>query len=78
MFTVDVKQQIKSKSNPKSAEGPDIEPGNLALEADALRLRYGARQAKTNLLPLPVIEYSWISKLIDDYYDRTDYCNQGQ
>ena len=19
----------------------------------------------------------WISELIDDYYDRTDYCNQG-
>ena len=21
---------------------------------------------------------SWISELIDDYYDRTDYCNEGQ
>ena len=21
---------------------------------------------------------SWINELTDDYYDRTDYCNQGQ
>ena len=21
---------------------------------------------------------SWISRVIDDYYERTDYCNQGQ
>ena len=35
-------------------------------------------RAKTNLLPLPVIKsISLMSELIDDYYGRTDYCNQG-
>ena len=33
---------------------------------------------KKNLLPLPVIDYSWISQVNDDYFDRADYCNQGQ
>ena len=23
------------------------------------------------------LNISWMSELIDDYYDRTDYCNQG-
>ena len=34
--------------------------------------------SKRTCCPFLSSNISWISELIDDYYDRTDHCNQGQ